>query len=526
MKGADTLKSLKYMAITLCAVMSVLSAGCGDEKQPQVVEVPPFFELTSMPETVTAEAEISVCKRFNEAYTTSLTASEEYGELLPFVGGYHTYKSTEENSSRTVQNPVYGLCTVDGAVVVDAVYDCIKMHPKDEGGFVYELVVGADGSDPMLGTRYIAASDGSWIFQVPKKCAFYRACGERIVFERKVTSKKIKYTYYDYYDYKGKKKFTFDKALSDNLNAKYTVGKFSEGFAPVNITVTDPETKAVTKTAYYINNTGKQISSTFTYCDEFKNGYAVVANTEGLYGVLDVKGEWFIEAKYRIVNYNAEKGYFACGEDGFFLIFNMKKEQVKKVFTDGDVEVINSERLIYKKTNKDTGRKEYFYADNDEPFACSETGQFPDGNPPVDGLFVSVYSGTGTVFNEEGKSIVSIGDFGYLANRFGNTVVVVNENGKKTSFFSVSTGKRTEWMRGIYSGQHIADRYIVLKNPDTGKYGVYDLLNETYALNNCDYAEVFKNGENALLSVVSDGKLIVYNSGLSVILETVISAQY
>ncbi len=527
MKGAGILKSLKYIAVFMCLLMTVLSVGCGEEKKTASADGQPFFELVSTPEITTEDGVVSVCKRFNENYTSSLTASDAYGELLPFVGGYYTYKATDEKSTRTVSNPVYGLCTVDGSVVVDAVYDYVKVHQKDEGGFVYELGVGTNGSDPLAGTRYIAASNGSWIFQVPQRRAFYRAFGDRIVFERHYVSKKIEYIYHEFYDYNGKRKFTFDKALSEDANTEYTFGRFSEGVLPVNIAVTDPETKAVTKTAYFINSSGKQVFEKLTYCEEFRNGYAVAANKDGLYGVLDVKGNWFIEPKYRIVNYNSDKGYFACADKGFFSILNMKKEQVKKVFTEqGNVEVLNTERLVYKITNRDTGRSECFFADDESPFTCVETGQFPDGNPPVDGLYVCVYSGTGTIFKEDGKTVVNIGDFGHLADRFGNTVVAVNENGKKTCFISISTGQRTEWMRGIYMEQSVADRYIVIKNPDTEKYGLYDFFTNTYTYENCDYIEVFQNAGQTFLSVVINGRTTVYNNELTVVLSTMPKTHY
>lgn len=528
LKGADALKSLKYIAMILCVIMTALSVGCGKEKKTAKADGQPFFELVSTPEITVDDEVVSVCKRFNENYTASLTASDAYGELLPFVGGFYTYTSTDEKSTRTVQNPVYGLCTADGSVVVDAVYDYVKVHPKDDGGFVYELAVGGNDSDPLAGTRYIAASNGSWVFKVPKRCEFFRAFGDRIVFARHYSpSKKVEYIYHEFYDFNGKKKYTFDKALSEDPNTEYTFGVFSEGVLPVNITVTDPKTKAVTKTAYFIDSSGKQVFEKLTYCEEFCKGYAVAANKDGLYGVLDTKGNWFIEPKYRVVNYNSDKGYFACADKGFFSIFNMKKEQVKKVFTEqGNVEVLNAERLVYKITNHDTGRSECFFADDEEPFACVETGQFPDGNPQVEGLYVCVYSGTGTVFKEDGKTVVNLGDFGRLADRFGNTVVAVNANGKKTCFISVSTGQRTEWMRGIYMEQSVADRYVVIKNPDNEKYGLYDLFTNAYTYENCDYIEVFNNGGQTFLSIVNDGRATVYNKELAVVMTTPQTARY
>ncbi|MBO5913482.1 MAG: WG repeat-containing protein [Clostridia bacterium] len=516
----------KYISFVMCIIMLTSFIGCAEtlENEPKEATMFGLKENVVAPEP---QVQGVIQQRFNKEYTDTLKASSKYGELIPFIGGYVTYSGIVKEKEKTVSVPLYGLCTLKGEVVVDAVYDVVKQHPKDEGGFVYELVKGSDGSDPLKGTRQIAASDGSWIINVPKNSVFYRAGGERIIFERTKKVKKVVYTYHDFYDYKGKKKFTFDTALAENMDATYTIGKFSEGLAPVNITVKEKKDDEVTetKTAYYIDKDGKKIIEKLTSCEEFRKGYAVAVNEEGLYGVITPKGEWFLEAKYRIVNYNSTKELFACADVGFFLILDKEKKQVKKIFTErGDVEVLNSDRLVYKKTNPDTGRTEYFYADNDEPFTCIETGQFPDGDSTVEGLYTCVYSGTGTVFNIDGENIVSIGDYGELCDRFGNTAIVSNANGKKICFISVSTKKRTEWIRYRYLGQSVDDRYIVMQNSDNGLYSLYDLMTNTFVYENCEYIEVFKVGDSTMMSVVVNSVASVYNGKLEILMSSAATA--
>lgn len=512
----------KYISFILCLVMLASFIGCTETPANEPLEATKFGlkENVAAPEPI---VQGTTQQRFNKEYTDTLKASTEYGELIPFVGGYITYNGVVKEKEKSVSVPLYGLCTIKGEVVVDAVYDVVKQHPKDEGGYVYELIKGSDGSDTLKGTRQIAASDGSWIINIPKNSVFYRAGGERIIFERTKKVKKVVYTYHDFYDYKGKKKFTFDTALAENIDATYTIGKFSDGLAPVNVTVKEKKDDEVfeTTTAYYIDKDGKKIIEKLIACEEFRKGYAVAVNEEGHYGVITPKGEWFLEAKYRIINYNSTKELFACADVGFFLILDKEKNQVKKIFTDrGNVEVLNSDRLIYKNTNLDTGRTEYFYADNDEPFTCVETGQFPDGDSTVEGLYTCVYSGTGTIFNVEGENIVSIGDYGELCGRLGNTAIVSNTNGKKTCFVTVSAKKRTEWMRYRYLGQSVADRYIVMQNPDNGLYGLYDLMTNAFAYENCEYIEVFKVNDSTLVSIVSDSVASVYNDKLQLVMSS------
>jgi hypothetical protein len=389
------------------------------------------------------------------------------------------------------------------------------------------LIKGSDGSDPFKGERYLTASDGSWGFTIPKNCAFRSMGAERVVLQRTRTVKKVKYTYLDFYTLKGKRKFTFESALAENTNAKYTIGAFSSGLAPVNVTITDPEKKTETSYAYYIDCDGKTKYEKYISCDEFKKGYAVVKDEKGLFGVIDEKGEWFLEPQYRLINYNSEKGYFACAKDGYFHIINTEKATVKSILCEkGSIEIINSERLIYKKTNVDTGRVEYFYLETGKPFSCVETGQFPDSDKSLDGIYVCTYTGTGTLFNEDGETVVSIGEFGELADRFSNTVVVTDKNDKKVCFVTLSTKQRTEWMKYRYTRESIGARYIVLQNPSDSKYGLYDLYTNTFKLENCDYITVFESGDVQLLSVFTNGKSTVYDAQLVPVMNTLQQIQY
>ncbi len=520
------MRPLKLTALCLVLITALLTAGCGEK---ETAESPTFFELRDNPsKTVFEEPQSAVYNRVNDGYTASLKTSDKYGVLVPFVGGYNTYTAADSGKTGTVKSAVWGLCNQNGEVVVDAVYDAVKKHMTDEGSFVYELIIGSDGSDPTAGERYLAAADGKWMFKIPKACVFRSLGAERVVFERTVKSGKNTYTYLDFYDFSGRRKFIFDVALTEAENTKFAVGSFSGGFAAVNVTVTDPKTKEKTQSAYYIDNTGKKIYKNFTYCHDYdKNGHAVVLDITGLYGVLDLKGEWVFKAEYDRISINPEKGYFVVAKDGIVTVLDSEKKAVKTVNSQkGYIEILNSEKLIYKKTNADTGKEEYFYLENDLPFACTETGMFPDSGESVDGLYVCTYGGTGTVFTEDGETVVALGDFGELVHRFGNSAVAVSENGRKTSIITVSSKQRTEWLKYTYTRENIADRYIVLYSYENGSYSLYDVLLQQFKFSDCEFISVGDFGTGKLLSVVTDGSAYVYDSELNVKLKTVSSTKH
>ncbi len=518
------MKASKCFSIALLLVFLISLIGCGQEiltEEPKTV-----FGLKEMPSGV-SESEPVKFDRVNPQYTVDFTASEGYGQLVPFAGAVNTYKSIRKSDGKAVLLAMYGLMNKDGAVIVDAVYDCIKKHTTDEGAYVYELVKGADGSDIYAGDRWIMASDGSWMFKIPKNSAYRSTGADRVVLTRQRKSGKNVYVYHDFYSFSGKRRFTFQKALAEDSTVSYTIGKFSDGLAPVNVTVKTPDvvekdrpqTYTETRYAYYINNAGKiqHEEIKFSYCEEFCKGYAVATLEDGKYGVLTPQFEWFIEPQYRDIDYNSEKALFSCADDTHYTVFDREKKFVKSIECKrGYVDILDSERLIYKKTNSDTGRTEYFYGDISAPFLCDETGMFPDSEISVGGLYVCTYSGTGTLFGEDGKHIASIGDFGKLAERIGNTAVVVNSNNKKVCLVTISTRLRTEWINMQYTGQSFAGRYLVLKASE--KYSVYDILTEKFLFSNSDFISVYELDGKAFVSVVCDGKTTVYDDSFNTVL--------
>lgn len=520
------MKPFKCFCVGLAVLTLSLSVGCKDNKK-DTVEAPFFALRENMPAQVVTDAVVH--NRVSLEFCDTLVASDSYGELITFIGGVESYKSTTEGSEDVLKNPLYGLCDLNGAVVVDAVFDNIIKHETDEGGYVYEMIKGTDGSVATAGERWVSASNGSWVFKLPKNRVVKSVGAERVVLERTRKSGKKVYKYLEFYTFTGKRKFTFETKMAEDSRYTYTIGKFSDGLAPVNIVLKTPDnveegqkqTYTEEKFAYYIDNSGKKIYENFLFCGEFYKGLAVVVNQDGLYGVMNTKGEWFLEPKFFDIDFNRSRELFACKTTGQYDVYDLNKNVVKTILCDrGFVDIIDSENFIYKKINIDTGRVEYFYADTGKPFHCKETGMFPDSESSVGGLYVCTYGGTGTIFDETGESIEALGDFGGLAGRFGNTAVVVNSDNKKVCFVSVSAKQRIEWMDYQYTNECLDNRYLVLTtNKKTDKkYCLYDTLTNAFLYEQSDYIGVSSFGNTELLSVSVGGKTTVYDTNLETIL--------
>ena len=207
-------KAIRTISTLLSVACLVTFAACKQEQAPflQLSEVP-AFAVTPTSETV---------KRYNPDFTSAFAPSEDYGTLIPFVGDIHNYKSIDETDGKQTTAPVYGLCTVSGAIVVDPVYDGVVTHNL-KGGVFYELLIGS--FEPSLAEkRLLIPSSGSWVMELDSKESVSKTSGDEcFIIERRKTvrrnKKRVTITYYDFYSYDSKFLFTFDKKLSESENA-------------------------------------------------------------------------------------------------------------------------------------------------------------------------------------------------------------------------------------------------------------------------------------------------------------------
>ena len=131
----------------------------------------------------------------------------------------------------------YGLCTVDGVIVTDPVYDSIEYC---DGYYLLEKCYRKD--DLLLADYFLIPKDGSSMFEFPKKkSAFY--CGDGVfgccdsLFESVAASET------SYYSATGKYLFTADESSS--------VSEFVNGTALLSVYGSDSED-------YIINKSGKR----------------------------------------------------------------------------------------------------------------------------------------------------------------------------------------------------------------------------------------------------------------------------
>lgn len=511
----------RIFAVLILCVMLFTASACKDEAVP-------FLKLSSVP-SVTVGASTETVKRFFEHYNDTFATSDEYGQLVPFVGDVLEYKAEGKDS---VKLPVYGLSTLDGRIVVDPVYDNVIKHEL-LGGTLYELLQGS--ANPELATtRRLITSDGRFMLELSEKQSVSEISGtECFAIARKGyiwrKRKKVNLIYYDFYNYEFKKLFTFDQKITEGVGTTFTLGNYVDGIAPVNVTITtetvekdeqgaDVTVKTTETYGYFMDKEGKPLFKKlkFLEVEGFCNDVAVVKDEKGLYGVLKADGKYLLKPEYSIINYNQAEGYFALGCEGYFLITDTKGEAIAKAFCENaNIEVIGTESIIYKKTLKYSGKTEFFSATTGDAFTCKETGRFPDANSGEHGLFTCTYGSVTDIFGSDGVSVAEVTDFDEIYGVWGDYCVLSGRNGSKTAVVDLKQGTTTEWIDAKFVNAFDGKYLVLLKE---GKYSLYNIATGEYELTDNDSMTVAELDGVTRLNTVGDGYFTVYGENMSVLM--------
>lgn len=163
------MKKLGRIAPVL-ALALLLSACGGPEPQQTPEPTPPPSGVAVHWDVLTPRPE-NIAERRYEGYTDRLIPADDYGDLMPYIGG--------EAATDWEQSWFYGLATHDGEIVTDPVYtevnalgwfDYRQGKTRHEDVLILRSAVPTDGASypqdewtPKFEDRYgLAAIDGSW----------------------------------------------------------------------------------------------------------------------------------------------------------------------------------------------------------------------------------------------------------------------------------------------------------------------------------------------------------------------------
>ncbi|MBQ3593278.1 MAG: WG repeat-containing protein [Clostridia bacterium] len=305
----------RIIAIILATALLLLLSGCVQQKPPETV-----FWLDKVEDVGTFEG-LEKFERYYDGYTDELIPSDKYGELIPFVGKILTASGDWPMTSER-----YGLCTTDGKIVVDPVFEyCYMMQA---GGVAYynlayartieeiETAQENEDFDAMYSNRnLLIRTDGSFCKELGEATAnaWTLDNGEgRIAVSKYGQEMDSSGMHFEVYD--------------ENMNLLYTLEKiynyptFSNELIDVMIAGENWQPSAM----YYIDKNGNKVidGSAFSQISPFYNGLASVQDKEsGLYGYIDTNGDYVIEPQFKYASQFGKLGYANVETDeGYFVI--------------------------------------------------------------------------------------------------------------------------------------------------------------------------------------------------------------
>lgn len=424
--------------------------------------------------------------RFYPEITTDFIPSNEYGEIIPYIGKYKIYS----RGSATSASSSYGFCTPDGKIVMDATPQIshISFNETNDGFGYYTFDRTLENNDyysPL--DKYIIPLSGNWCITLPQGSSVASADNGFIVTRVKhdtVYRDDATYSVYNavLYDYNGNEIVTIENV--------YSVGNLMFELLPVKVYENGKSPY------YYYNIDGETVLGPYSYCSSFnKNGIAFVENTDGTYELIDTKGNPVIKEKYESIGSITSDN----GETQIFTAY-INDTEVSILDSKGNhfLTVVSSENLRYHfPENGDIivsyyiGSNRYVYTNlsDDTDFKSIEYGVTPNSYSYNDDVYI--YSDKdkkrGIIFDGDGNTIAAVDDFYSFSDISENKKYILYESGNYESQYDSTL-----------------DKYVTV---NTLKTHIYDVEKQECLYTLDGYASSYFTGKNdryVLISSYSD----------------------
>ena len=222
--------------------------------------------------------------RFYDEITYDFVASDEYGQIIPYVGSYRVFGTNNEAWNATQGYTSYGFCTPDGKIVMDASdrNNYINYQETDDGFGYYCVTRDIEQKDDApdefeVGELLLIPLDGSWCVSFPGN-AWVSSAGSGYIFVSV-------YPDYDIADVKTYV-YNYDGVLVNTLDGIEASGQYSSGLIPVyKYKDSGPE-------YYFYTLDGEMVLGPFSSASFFnENGIAPVIDFDGNAKLIDVNGD-------------------------------------------------------------------------------------------------------------------------------------------------------------------------------------------------------------------------------------------
>lgn len=261
------------------------------------------FGLSYLPDIGTYEPE-KAPERWYPDYVGELIPSDEYGELIPYLGYIREFEEFSYGEWRVRKQAYYGLCTLDGVIVTDPVYSAVYMGA--DGYYILKgqpIEVELQYYTDYLYPFCIAKSDGSKVASLPSPAA---VCGH--------FADDVYFTRTSYVDQSGWKIYSADGELLLE-EKRYDDSVTIMPVAHQNGTITAYSDG----TAYFVNSRFECTSAIFENIEYIGDDRYIVKEINGLYGIIDIDGRYLLQSEYTLLK-RASFGFVGLKGDSVTVI--------------------------------------------------------------------------------------------------------------------------------------------------------------------------------------------------------------
>ena len=461
---------------------------------------------------------------FNDSVTNDFVPRDDYGEIIPFVGGRKKFLVDEDSVYHHEYN-LFGFCTLDGRIVMDVnpEFESLELNETDDG-FGYYTVYRATPED--VASYYSSASlvipkDGSWMISHNN---IRSVCADNGVIA--VITGSTPETVIYFYDYNGK--------LINKIEEYAVFLNYAEGLALVGDFDNEYERKY-----FFINIDGERVIGPFKESYPFNGcGVTYLTDLDGETYLVDKTGKRLTDKNYRNIlssnsNIYTNSPFVALSRDepNEADIYDAKGNFLFTV-TGGydilygvDIFFVSDDEIIYSYDNLDTNWKRM--SDN-SAFCSKEFGVMPNELDYLlmkDGLFCHHNKNTGfcVIFDKDGETVFSCEN---LYNLFGIDIesgVVIYASGTRGDtrvlhVYDYKNGKE------LYTGKSKdAQAFFVYENKRyirifDGEVHLLDVPTQEMVFENKEQIGVTQRGEKLYFDVASNNVYTLYDSMKNVLI--------
>ncbi len=551
---------LAVSLLMLCGCTRMAAVRTDEPAETKVSEVrtvkSAFYIIGELPD-IGSFSGLEKYKRFYEEYTPYFIPSDEYGEIIPFIGKckiYETPKYEESSFSASSMYSSYGFCTKDGRVVMDANSNIqhISYHETDDGFGCYQYsVLNVNKDDPyefeVYGphSSFLVPKSGKWCIELPQGAWVNGIENGYIVIawiSDKVDEENPISDCIRIYNYDGE--------LVSQLSNSYGGDVFSSGVMVLRDYSGDVD---VTE---FVNVMGERVFGPFSWASSFNDyGVAIVKNYDDEYYLMDDEGNRITTQKYISINevygFSDVTGFQAVHADNsrnsdVYSLDGKLLGTIESESTYYNIDICDDETVIYSYNKGET--ECYKYMDG-TPFVSSEFGVSP--NQYVSGDDVYVYHDENTkqavVFNHKGETLFKLDELEYLGyvnkdNSFavyttGDVDYRFNEITEESiavdtvrqHIYDIKNKKIVLTSDGNGHSQFVGkdDRYVIIQIVQSSsmfnsvyKYSLYDTQTGELMFNDCLNITCKTIGGEDYFNVCTKNKSTLYDGDFNVILKT------